>query len=112
MLLTFAVVKLICLILSVYVLLLSARSCCADKECQQQISQQKRKTEKAASEEKECPGCSPFFSCGSCLGFIVVSRLTTTLPAPSEMPVETFKPYPKCFYKQITLSVWQPPKLS
>jgi hypothetical protein len=95
-----------------YVLLLSAKPCCADKLCQQNISQQKNKTEKAASEEKDCPGCSPFYTCGSCPGFIVITQVKATLPILTETAMKAYLPYEQSFYKQITLSVWQPPKLS
>jgi hypothetical protein len=98
--------------LSVYALLLSARPCCADKLCQQNISQQKNKIEKGASEEKDCPGCSPFFSCGSCPGFIVAKQLKAASPVLTELPFKAYMPYEQSSYKSTTLSVWQPPKLS
>lgn len=109
---TFVPVKMFCVILSCFVLLFSTKPCCADNECQLGVSTGKKKIEKSSSQEKECPGCSPFFSCGSCPGFIVVIQLTTTLPALSETPVKAYTPYGQSLYKQITLSVWQPPKLS
>src|ERR1700754_992131 len=73
-------VKFLCLLLSLCVVLLSARPCCADNDCRENTSTvKKEQAGKNSSQEKTCPGCSPFFSCGSCAGFVVTKPVTHNL---------------------------------
>jgi len=83
-----------------------------ENDCRQNISIENNKTPKSTFPEKECPGCSAFFSCGSCPGFIVAIASKAIPFTPVVLPVETYKPYKQAFYQNITQSVWQPPKLS
>jgi hypothetical protein len=94
------------------VLLLSARPCCGVKDCQQRISAEKTKGEKSTPPEKECPCCSPFFTCGSCVGFIVSKPVTLALP----VTIENNTAYPVVYQQpdieKVTLAIWLPPKIS
>lgn len=104
-------VKFLCLLISFYVVLLSAKPCCADRECQEQSSVKKEQARKTSSKEKECQGCSPFFSCGSCVGFIVAKPVTHTLAFVAENEVRSYAPYEQAGFKEISLAIWQPPQL-
>ncbi|RYE14445.1 MAG: hypothetical protein EOP45_19620 [Sphingobacteriaceae bacterium] len=64
------------------------------------------------SEEKECQGCSPFFSCGSCVGFIVAKPVMHTLTFVAEKVVRTYASYQQPNLKEISLAIWQPPQSS
>jgi len=109
---TFAEVKIVCLILSLYVIVLSVKPCCADDNCRVRSASQKQLSKNAASKEKECPGCSPFFTCGSCVGFVVSKPVTLGLPLAVETGVKYFADYRQPFIKKITFSIWLPPKIS
>jgi hypothetical protein len=61
--------------------------------------------------EKECRGCSPFFSCGTCAGFIVAGPSVYAAPLITQ-PVKHNSVYQQQDLKQISLSIWQPPQLS
>lgn len=76
------------------------------------ISHQKELGSKPTSKDKECQGCSPFFTCSTCAGFIIVKKLTFDLATITENPGLTYADYQQPFIKEILLSIWQPPKLS
>jgi hypothetical protein len=105
-------VKLLCLIFSFYVLLLSAKPCCSDNDCQGEISGKKELAGKTSSRHTECPGCSPFFTCGSCVGFILTKPLTITLPLISESYFKLYYVYQQPHLEKVALSIWLPPKIS
>lgn len=105
-------VKFICLIFSFYVVLLSARPCCTHREGEGKVFIKKEQTAKPARKAKECQGCSPFFSCGSCLGFVVAKPFTQTMGFVAEKPLISYPPYQQPNLKEITLSIWQPPQIS
>ncbi|RYE27036.1 MAG: TonB-dependent receptor [Sphingobacteriaceae bacterium] len=103
--------KFLCLLFSFYVVLLSVKPCCADRECQEKSSLKKELAGKTPSKEKECQGCSPFFSCGSCVGFIIAKPITHTLAFVAENTVRSYAPYEQPNLKEISLAIWQPPQL-
>ncbi|MGF7080914.1 hypothetical protein ABIB50_003274 [Mucilaginibacter sp. UYCu711] len=105
----FCSVKILCLILSIYVVLLSLKPCCADKDCQA-MNLQKVNSEKQ-SHKKECTGCSPFFTCGSCVGFIISKPFLFTSSLIKDNPIKSYIPYEQPATKEITLTIWQPPKI-
>jgi len=103
-------VKLLAILLSVYVLLLAVRPCCTD-DCIARSPVKKELAGKTSPVEKECQGCSPFFSCGSCAGFIVAKRVICTVKLIPAQQVEHNSVYQHPHLKQIALSIWQPPQL-
>lgn len=109
---TFTHVKIICLLLSVYVLLLSARPCCADDACSSKSLNVKEPASKTSLPEKECAGCSPFFSCGSCAGFVIGKPVMNPVLFVVLIPVKHYGAYKQPYIKEIALTIWQPPKLS
>jgi hypothetical protein len=105
-------VKFLCLILAVCVIVLSTRPCCADYDCQGQAAAKKEHSQKTPAQEKECPGCSPFFACGSCVGFIVAKPVTFDAIAVTETPVTSYSGYQQPSVKEVLRAIWQPPKIS
>jgi hypothetical protein len=109
--LTFAIVKYACLILSLLVLLLSVKPCCEDEICLSDYIPANQYAGKKAPVDKNCSDCSPFFSCGACTGFIVARPVTHTLSLLPAKPVKYVMVYRQPFLKEVTLTIWQPPKV-
>jgi hypothetical protein len=108
----FCFVKKFCLMLSVYVMLISAKPCCMDDDCQDKISVKKELAGQTTSRQKECPGCSPFFTCGSCVGFIVSKPFAIALPVIPEDQIEYYPNYQQPYVEKVALSIWLLPKIS
>lgn len=100
-----------CIIFSLYVLLLSASPCCSDDICTIKSSIKKEFSQKNQTAETECAGCSPFFSCGTCVGFVIAKPVVHSLLFVSENPVKHYNVYRQPFVKEVAMSIWQPPKL-
>ena len=103
--------RLLCLVLSVYVFMLSAKPCCADNDCRGKQINKNELAGKSPVKEKECPGCSPFFTCGTCVGFIVAKPFTPDLKLIAEIPAKIYVDYQQPYVQQVSLSIWQPPQL-
>lgn len=101
--------KIICLILSLYVIVLAAKPCCTDSDC---LALSKEKTSKQAPVQKECLGCSPFFTCGSCVGFITGKAVIISLPMLVESMTNEYAAYCQPRITKISSTIWLPPKLS
>jgi hypothetical protein len=89
--------KIVCFILSIYVLVLSTVPCCSDDNCIDET-----KTEQAdkhpQKEHQGCEGsCSPFLTCGTCVGF-TFSNFTISFE-PSKVSVQNVSLKPS--YKSI-----------
>ncbi|RYY32378.1 MAG: hypothetical protein EOP46_19125 [Sphingobacteriaceae bacterium] len=102
--------KLLCIILSFYAVLLSVMPCCTDDICTETTSEQSI-TKVTDSQDADCKACSPFYCCSSCVGFVmmpVTAQYATTVTTLA-------KQYPilaTSAVKDIPLAIWQPPKLS
>jgi len=92
--------------------MLSGTPCCNDNDCNNQFLSTKIQKGKQTSNEKQCPGCSPFFTCGSCVGFIISKPLTITFSVIAEVQIQKFIPYSQPAIQKISLAIWLPPKLS
>jgi hypothetical protein len=92
-------------------MMLSTKPCCTD-DCQSGVVSKKELSGKSPVKENECPGCSPFFTCGSCVGFIVCKPLTIVFPVVAEKPTTYHTSYQQPYIEKITLSIWLPPKIS
>jgi hypothetical protein len=108
----FSIVRISCLILSIYVLVLSAKPCCSDNDCQSEVGSKKEQADKSPAKEKECPGCSPFFTCGSCVGFIVSKPITINSPLIPDNRTEYYAVYQQPNIEKVALAIWLPPKIS
>ncbi|HJP63676.1 MAG TPA: DUF6660 family protein [Mucilaginibacter sp.] len=104
--------KLLCLILSVYVLMLSVKPCCADDDCRSKTSTSQQITDKAPLQGNECPGCSPFFTCGSCTGFIITRPIVHISVPIAETAATQYSGYNQLAIPKMPGSIWQPPKIS
>jgi hypothetical protein len=91
--------------------MLAAKPCCAD-DCRAAVGSNKELTGKIPVKEKECPGCSPFFTCGTCVGFVISQPISIQLPIVANDAVEHSNIYKQPLIQKVALSIWQPPKLS
>ncbi|MDN4166007.1 hypothetical protein QWY31_10875 [Cytophagales bacterium LB-30] len=101
------------LFLLVYVLFLSVRPCCTDEpidtcaDTEISLAEELAHHEESACEEP----CSPFFVCGTCLGF-AYSPIRITIP----FQILSFQKIQAAYFppaaKEIALGIWQPPKLT
>lgn len=89
---------------------MSAKPCCADGDCED-ISYQKHAVHHASQEKKRLD-CSPFFSCGSCVGFIVAKSVLAFSCIHYEhiQQIQFSQKHPDL--KEVASSIWQPPRLS
>ncbi|MDX2001372.1 MAG: DUF6660 family protein [Chitinophagales bacterium] len=98
--------KFLALLMAFFVLALSVVPCCSENTTGGELIQT------SCGTGNQCPDiCSPFFTCGTCSGFVFNSPTLIT----DVIPTVIEKVYP--FLEEITLSeiavdVWQPPKIS
>ncbi|WP_339071049.1 hypothetical protein [Chitinophaga sp. 212800008-4] len=95
------------ILLSLYVLTLSAIPCCGDDQCCEEMA---GKETHHNHHRQELP-CSPFFSCNTCHG-VVVPDFTPGLSARVIILSSFSFNYIACSLPGFTASVWQPPRLA
>jgi hypothetical protein len=104
-------VKIVSLILAFFILALSSQGCCDDDNCEEEGSL-------AQTEQKHhndnCDGaCSPFFSCGTCIGFTFPNTAfyipENNIDLIEASLVSTYIPQLR---SQFNPAIWQPPKIS
>ncbi|RAV59398.1 hypothetical protein DIU36_06105 [Mucilaginibacter rubeus] len=103
--------KSLCLLFAMLVLFAAARPCCSDRECEVRANI-KNLLAKKHSTKKECQGCSPFFSCNTCGGFIVTKTLFHVVVLATENENKDYAPYHHPGLSKIVLAIWQPPQIS
>ncbi|MEB0260258.1 MULTISPECIES: DUF6660 family protein [unclassified Mucilaginibacter] len=99
--------KLLCILFLFIVVFLSVKPCCTDSNCDAAVKTEKNSTSKA----KDCAGCSPFFSCGTCAGFTITKTTAITLPVNPVNAIQTYPVYQQPNIKDVVLAIWQPPQL-
>lgn len=105
--------KLLCLVLSVLVLILSARPCCTDQDCERGRMTEYRQAKSQVENNQECLGCSPFFTCGACaMGFVLAMRVTHGEVLVTDLVNASFLPYCQPDLQEVSKDIWQPPRLS
>ncbi|WP_345209490.1 hypothetical protein [Mucilaginibacter gynuensis] len=72
----------------------------------------KKEAANKPTQDKECHACSPFFTCGTCTGFVAVKPLVHQAIRLVLSPVKANTVYRQAHLQEISLSIWQPPKLS
>ena len=102
--------KLAVTILALFVLALSVVPCCAQDSCNDSPEgTEQTDCSNQGAKDHNCP-CSPFFSCGSCTGFVFVSN-----PKISESIVTAITSkvpgYCQNFTTDFFGKIWQPPKI-
>ena len=104
--------KLICCILSLYVLVLTSVPCCSDDKCNDGLNTEQTSNNSHQHEGNDhCNGCSPFLTCGTCLGFVynhVVISFKPYLVIVEEKHISYNSSSVSNFYTEF----WQPPKIS
>ena len=106
-------VKFIALFLSVIVVALTVMPCCASEDTKHQAHEvaQMGKHEFDRQLDDCCKDCSPFYVCGTCIGFTFTTQETVILIIPAK-PVKHNTAYIPVHLPLIPLAIWQPPKLS
>ena len=82
----------------------SYSSCCNDNAC-------KDDNPNPNGENNGCDFCSPFFTCGTCGGFVFQENKIKIF-APNTIKDPIFSFYNLKFYSEYYSKLWQPPKLS
>jgi hypothetical protein len=99
-------VKLLTLLLSLFVLTLSSVPCCALEN-----SEADHPIHENSQNEDDCgQACSPFYTCGTCVGF--TPHYPDELFADYLRPIQHHSIYPPFELPQTAGSIWQPPQLS
>ena len=100
--------KFFALILTIYVLLLSSISFCWEENCNEDVIENSAGSEQEQSDDPST--CSPFFSCGTCVGF----TLTVGLDIKDDFCFidSHYTPYQDIYFDCVPMKIWQPPKLS
>jgi len=106
-------VKFIALFLAFIVVMLTITPCCAVEESEGH-THETMKNEKHQCDEQDgdCySDCSPFYVCGTCIGFTFTTQQLITFTVQLK-PVQHNTAYIPVELLLIPLAIWQPPKLS
>jgi hypothetical protein len=106
-------VKFLALLLSVVVLTLTTVPCCPFEENATHVHETSSEEKHDKCPEKNddcCKSCSPFYVCGSCIGFTInnIPALTFVIHL---KPIQHNYIYIPVELRQMSSSIWQPPKL-
>jgi hypothetical protein len=82
----------------------STESCCQDRGCNDQANEADTKN------DNTCSSCSPFFACGSCIGFTFQSFDFVFRHVDMEFGSYYFS-YTERFNSEYFAKKWQPPKI-
>ena len=105
--------KIFCFILSVYVLVLSTVPCCADDNCIDETKTEQSNQHSHEDHQDGCGTCSPFLTCGTCVGFTLTKFTLTFEPSKVYLKTALLVPFHKNHFTSNFLSkIWQPPKIS
>ncbi|MBB5647082.1 DUF6660 family protein [Pedobacter cryoconitis] len=102
--------KFLTLLLSLIVLTLTIVPCCALEKDADQLSL-KALQQHTQKDEDCCKDCSPFYVCGTCVGFTINNFLSPTFTIYLR-PVKHDSAYLTVELPQIPVVIWQPPQLS
>lgn len=107
----FASMKILCFILSLYVFFLSTVPCCSDDNCNDDIITENSDNHSQDHKEGDCNACSPFLTCGTCIGF-VFTILEIDIYEISFIEDKFVTIYKSQFSNDFFNKIWQPPKIS
>lgn len=89
------------------IMILASTPCCAS-DCQADNCK-----EKSSEKHKDCDdNCSPFYSCGSCTGFVCSYPLSITEIVYKPSDLDTPSSYIQLLISRFSDSIWQPPKIA
>ena len=99
--------RLLCIILSIYVLMLSIVPCCFDDDCGGESESAQANSNSRDHEEDDCGACSQFMTCGTCPGFVsrTPDSLRVYFSAQTFALLSTFLPG-----HDYVARIWQPPQ--
>jgi len=106
-------VKAIALFLFIVVLSLTVMPCCAVKETVRHTAEAANLQKHDCNEEQPddcCKDCSPFYVCGTCVGFVFFMQQTIIFALPV-IPLKHSAFYIPVKLNHIPTAIWQPPKL-
>jgi hypothetical protein len=104
-----SIVKLICIILSVYALILSTVPCCSDVDYIDEVETVNVDEHRQDHDGDECNSCSQFLTCGSCSGFVFLNLDSFKV----YLAIETLIPFHTSLStNDFIAKIWQPPDLS
>ncbi|MHA3789008.1 DUF6660 family protein [Flavobacterium hauense] len=99
--------KFLSIILSVIIMILVSTPCCSGT-CQADSCK-----EKSSDKHKDCgDNCSPFYSCGSCTGFICSYAVSVAVEVNPSYDILTPAHYTILLISRFPDSIWQPPKIA
>ncbi|TSD67914.1 hypothetical protein FFF34_011150 [Inquilinus sp. KBS0705] len=102
----------LCFLCALFVLLLAIKPCCNDSECNFKTDAVNQPVNNKDVKGNDCKGCSPFFACGTCAGFVVAGNTCYSITTIREPHIKHYAPYLHPCVQHVTLSIWQPPQLS
>lgn len=101
--------KISSILFSLLILFLSLRPCCTARCCEDDVCTIEMKNNPNHSTEDTNP-CSPFFSCGNCLGFTFLSSVFMLIPEALELN-SIYLNYHSVLKSKPSEFIWQPPKM-
>ncbi|WP_036151149.1 DUF6660 family protein [Maribacter forsetii] len=102
--------KILCSILSLYVFLLSTVPCCWDDNCNDEEKTELTENHSKDQQDDGCNTCSPFFSCGTCSGFVFINY-SINFKKVHITKTKLVSVYKSKFASNFFAKIWQPPKL-
>ena len=103
--------KILCFILSLYVVFLATTPCCSDDNCNDEIKTEQTDNHSQDHKDSDCNICSPFLTCGTCTGFnfptVFFSLTPPAITLTTKIPINY-----SSFSSNYFPSIWQPPKIS
>lgn len=103
--------KILCFILSLYILFLATVPCCSDDNCNDEIKTEQTSNHSQDHKDSDCNTCSPFFTCGTCSGF-VFTRSGVDFKEVPFIKGKFIAVYKSQFADDFFAKIWQPPKIS
>ena len=104
--------KSLCFFLAFCVMLLSVNPCYSDNDYTRDFVAKNEVSSKTPLSDKDCQGCSPFFTCGTRAGLILTTPSNHHLQIIAETDDKHYSDYRQPYIRQVLISVWPPPKLS
>ncbi len=104
-----SIMKLICILLSTNVMILSTVPCCSDDNCIDEVETTNIDGHRQDHDEDERKSCSQFLTCGTCSGFMFLNFD----PFRVYLAIETLIVYyTSPLINDYGVKIWQPPNLS
>ena len=90
---------------------LATAPCCSDDNYNDEIKTEYADNHSQDHKDSDCTTCSPFFTCGSCSGF-VFTREWIDFKEVSFIKGKLCAVYKTQFADDFFVKIWQPPKIS